>query len=392
VEGSMAAFALKRGHLVVAANLGSETRFHDGFLRSRGLVAAINIPLYVEARPMGILGLYATRPRTWEQEEIVFAEMIGHLLSVNAARIWTEDNLREERQVKELMLEAREAAVLTLDAQGKIVDANQACERLTRFTLQEVQGEYFVGKMIPPAEIRSVRKILRDALDGQSAGEFVATLLAKDGTTRRLAWTLKVTGMGAQRSIVLTGIDRTEERKAIDRLRQMTLVARRAIDAVYSGEKGEDDARAGPRCRAPTDSPLGPSPSHDHTLSGGGRTGPANQPSPPGPTEHSPGQTFPPERRRSPRHTYPYEQLIAPIIEGTMPGPRNFFAVECKDLAASGIAFFLDRPPDVQQYVLSLGSPPEAKRVVCRVVRWVEVNTEGRRRCLVGCRFVGRCR
>ena len=59
----MAAFALKSGNVTVTADLRKETRFRDDFLRGRGVVGALAVPLHVNAKPFGVLGVYTNAPR-----------------------------------------------------------------------------------------------------------------------------------------------------------------------------------------------------------------------------------------------------------------------------------------------------------------------------------------
>ena len=54
---SMAALALRSGNVTVAADLRKETRFRDDFLRGRNVVGALTVPLHVNAKPFGVLGV-----------------------------------------------------------------------------------------------------------------------------------------------------------------------------------------------------------------------------------------------------------------------------------------------------------------------------------------------
>lgn len=507
-ERSMAGFALKTGHPAVTTDLGAEKRFFDAVLRRHGVVAAINIPLFVGASPIGILGLYATTPRQWDEDEVVFFEMIGHLLAAAVARARTEESLRHERQFKDLMLEAVDVPVVKLDAQGRILDANKACEKLTQFALEEIRGRQFASKLLPPDEMSQVSDILGGSPGGPSAGEFLATLLTKGGDAREIAWTFKRSGAGEERSILLTGIDCTEKLKTEQKLRQMTQVARRALDAVYSGEtegqgrpgqpafvsgnrqlvdmmleaidvavlkldvrgaivdankacekltqfalaemRGQQFAnRLVPDNEAPqvrdvikrcqdeqatgefqatlltkdgsarqiawTFKVAGAGHGRSIVLTGvdctekvkteqklrhmtlvARRALDAVYSSQPGgaSTVVSEGLLAEPsgaDRRRALRHSFRYRQLVAPLIDNRLPDSQSFFPIECKDISASGIALFLDHRPPCEQLVLALGCPPNTLKLICQVARVTEIEENGRKRFVVGCRFIGRC-
>jgi hypothetical protein len=96
------------------------------------------------------------------------------------------------------------------------------------------------------------------------------------------------------------------------------------------------------------------------------------------------------ERRSSPRRDYPVAQKIAFCTAGSAPAPGSFFPVLCKDISATGIAFLLDRAPESETVVVDLGREPRITKVVCRIVRVLPTDVGGRRKYLVGCRFIGR--
>jgi hypothetical protein len=96
------------------------------------------------------------------------------------------------------------------------------------------------------------------------------------------------------------------------------------------------------------------------------------------------------ERRTSPRRAYPFVQKIAPWSGDAPPSPKQFFRVQCKDIAEGGIAFFMERLPDFENLVMALGHPPKLTYITARVVRVAGVQHNGRHQYLVGCRFTGR--
>ena len=55
------------------------------------------------------------------------------------------------------------------------------------------------------------------------------------------------------------------------------------------------------------------------------------------------------ELRASPRRSFQYRQMIAPVMGGGMPSRTDFFEVDCCDISAGGLSFFLDHVPGVRQ-------------------------------------------
>ena len=95
---SMAAFALRSGNVTVTADLREETRFRDDYLRSRDVVGAVTVPLHVNGKPFGVLGVYTHAPRQFSSDDVTFAETIAHLLGASVARIKAEQKLQEARR------------------------------------------------------------------------------------------------------------------------------------------------------------------------------------------------------------------------------------------------------------------------------------------------------
>jgi len=78
------------------------------------------------------------------------------------------------------------------------------------------------------------------------------------------------------------------------------------------------------------------------------------------------------------------------MYEGIKPAKRLFFEVECQDISAGGIAFYMNRLPDFDTVVLALGKPPTESYFTARVMRVARAEEQGRIRYLVGCRFLER--
>ncbi|MDY0167811.1 MAG: hypothetical protein RBS80_14790 [Thermoguttaceae bacterium] len=98
------------------------------------------------------------------------------------------------------------------------------------------------------------------------------------------------------------------------------------------------------------------------------------------------------ELRTNPRHGFPYEQLIATVIDGKMPSLTDFRAVPCEDMSCSGIAFYLAEEPKANEYVVALGKAPSMIYLCARVVQVRQVPRKGRLWHRVGCQFTGRAR
>ncbi len=96
--------------------------------------------------------------------------------------------------------------------------------------------------------------------------------------------------------------------------------------------------------------------------------------------------------RTSPRHEFPYKQLVASVENGRMPCLGDFCTVPCEDVSGSGIAFFLDNEPTAEEYVVALGKPRDLTYVCARVLHVRQIPHKGQLWYRVGCRFTGRAR
>ncbi len=96
--------------------------------------------------------------------------------------------------------------------------------------------------------------------------------------------------------------------------------------------------------------------------------------------------------RTSPRHEFPYEQLVASVTNGNMPSLGDFRTVPCEDVSGSGIAFLLEDAPDADEYVVALGKAKHLIYLCVRVVHVQQLPHKGQLRYRVGCQFTGRAR
>lgn len=356
---SMAAFALTMANTVVTANLPAETAYQDMFLRNLGVRSALCVPIHVNGDPLGTLGVYCLESRKFETDDAGFAESIAHLLAATIARVHAEEELAQQRQLARSVLDSVDSLVLTLDREGRILRMNGASEQLLEFSVAELEGKPLVGALLPPKAVAPFAKFFRDVLEGKEPRGFDVQLIAKAGEPRtvRLRGSLLPEPSGHRTTVLLTGVDRTEVARLADEL----LRARSREEA----EPSEPDA---------ADST---SPSRLGTLA---PFQPATRP----PQGH--------EMRSSPRRTYQYRQLIAPLIGDRLPARNRFFEVVCEDISAGGVAFYLDARPDFKRVVVGLGQPPQLTFFTADIVRIAETEADGRRQFLVGCRFTGRIR
>ncbi len=355
---SMAAFALTMANTVVTANLSAETAYQDLFLRNLGVRSALCVPIHVNGDPLGTLGVYCLESRQFQSDDAGFAESIAHLLAATIARVHAEEELAEQRQLAHSVLDSVDSLVLTLNREGSVLGMNGASEQLLGFSPAELEGKPLVGALLPPKAVAPFARFFHNVLEGKEPRGFDVQLIAKDGEPRtvRLRGSLLPESSGRRTKVLLTGVDRTEVARLADELLRVRS---------RGPEPSEpDEANTATPARPGTSAPFQP----------------LRRP----PQGH--------EMRSSPRRTYQYRQLIAPLLGNRLPARNRFFEVVCEDISAGGIAFYLDSRPGFERVVVGLGQPPQLTFFTADIVRIAETEADGRRQFLVGCRFTGRIR
>lgn len=377
---SLAAYAVYSGCPVTTADLVSEERFTDLFLRKVGVVSALAVPLHLAGKSFGAFCVCTRTPRRFSLDELRFVETIGHLLAGAIARQKLEDDLRAARAWASVVAEMTSMPVLTLDAEGKILDMNAVCEQLSGLNLAEVRDKPLWAALVASEDVEAVQNVFRSAARGDLPAGFEATLACPQGRGQRITWSWRVLfdDRGQAERVILAGLPPSPSPGTGAQLRELQQYAAKASDAIAQLRTRVDDL-VSTGSRAGTVAPLGLSHAAgadavDEALRG-------LQPT---------DEKHPRELRRSPRLSFQYIQRIAPMFGNQLPPRKKFFDVECKDISAGGIAFFLDRAPDFDTLVVALGRPPGERFFSARVVRVAKTDHQGRTRYLVGCRFTGR--
>ncbi len=127
-----------------------------------------------------------------------------------------ENALRRERDFNSAILDTVGALVVVLGPEGRIIRFNRACERVTRYTCEEVQGQVFWELFILPEEMASVRAAFQELKGGAFPNRHENHWLTKDGQRRLIAWanTALVDEQGVVTYVISTGLDITEQRRA----------------------------------------------------------------------------------------------------------------------------------------------------------------------------------
>ena len=133
-----------------------------------------------------------------------------------------EKALREERNLISAILDTAGALIVVLDKQGKIISFNQACERITGYSFEEVKNRQ-VWNLISPEEIQATKKIFEQLNRGEFPNQHVNHWIAKDGSRYLISWsnTCLIDDDGSVKYIIATGIDITEKQRVEEDLNSL---------------------------------------------------------------------------------------------------------------------------------------------------------------------------
>ncbi|HOM16143.1 MAG TPA: PAS domain S-box protein [Thermoguttaceae bacterium] len=370
---SMAAYTLQAGAPISTKNLLEETRFTDLFLRNMRVGGALMLPLVVGGKPFGVLGVFARQERSFTMEDIQFAETISYLLISSLARIKAEEELQQHQSIAQSVMEMIDAFVVTLDHEGRILQINPTLQKIAGFSLEEIQYRPFWDVFVTPEQVEMIHTLFRKTRSEKNPIEFESHLLDKSGQKRRVCWTLKPLAEGNEQKMVLCGLDQTETIHLKEELRkvyQRTQQTSKVIQELCAGLQ-TDPTSISPALVAAL-----------HELA---------QPIERQPLPFHPLRSFiPDEHRQFVRRFYRYRQKIAPYSEGQFPRPEDFVAVQCKDISAGGIGFFMEKEPSFRRLVVVLGEGETASYFLAEVVRSIPVEHQGQNLFLIGCKFCGR--
>ncbi|MDJ0705646.1 MAG: PAS domain S-box protein [Leptolyngbyaceae cyanobacterium MO_188.B28] len=133
-----------------------------------------------------------------------------------------EAELRQERDFIEAVLNAVDTLVVVLNPQGRILNFNQACERVTGYSLDLVKDHCVWELLVPPEEQTAVKTVFEALRSGQSATKAKHHWVTQDGEYRLIDWsnTLLRNAQGEVEYVIGTGIDITDYSRAEATLRQ----------------------------------------------------------------------------------------------------------------------------------------------------------------------------
>lgn len=131
-----------------------------------------------------------------------------------------EEALTKERDFSNAVLNIAAILIVVLDHSGIITKFNRACEQITGYSFDEIDGTYlwdnnFFDRVITREEIK---KLLRD----NYSGTYDTVLVSKSGKKHLISWTFAAIQNSKRHAeyVIATGIDITKRQQAEDELQK----------------------------------------------------------------------------------------------------------------------------------------------------------------------------
>lgn len=127
-----------------------------------------------------------------------------------------EEALKKERDFVSAILDTSGALVVVLDQEGKIIRFNNACERTTGYSFNEVKDGHIWDFFLTPEELDQVKGVFEKLRTGHFQSQYENHWLARDGSRRLISWsnTVLLNNNGFVEYVIGTGIDVTDRKQA----------------------------------------------------------------------------------------------------------------------------------------------------------------------------------
>lgn len=227
----------------------------------------IGAPLIIRNQVIGILNVNSALSGFFNDLDAkrvqAFAEQASLVLKnaqlYNQARQEIIDRVRAlkmERNFMAAILDTAGALVIMLNAQGRILRFNRACEQISGYIFEEVKGKQIWELLLPPEEMNPFKKNFEKLQSGQSLPDYESCWVTKSGERRVIAWssTVLTDFEGVVEYIINTGLDITGRKRTEEALRRSeeryALVALSANDGLWDWNLKTDEIYYSPRWKA----------------------------------------------------------------------------------------------------------------------------------------------
>jgi|GEM_PF-2466213 len=223
--------AIREGTVFVCNDIENDPRMKPWRTEAlkRGYRSSAAFPLRAGPRIVGVFSLYSEEPNFFNEQEIrlikTLASSIYFAFDASEHEVLRKQASRElqrERDFVTRVLDTVPSLVIVLDADGRIVSFNRACENLSGYSYSEASNKPLWDFLLPPEEIEAFKKNFDRLKSGDYPNKYISHWLTKNGDMRLLEWqnTSTIREDGSVEHIVGTATDITERKAAEEELKR----------------------------------------------------------------------------------------------------------------------------------------------------------------------------
>jgi two-component system, cell cycle sensor histidine kinase and response regulator CckA len=148
---SQAGYTLLSNEPVIVKDLRTDERFSGPpLLREHGVVSGLSVIIGPRDRPLGVLGAYTTKPRSFTEDDIHFLEAVANVLSPVIENSHSLEEIRRSANCLERLIDTTQDAVVSIDRRGCVELFNAAAERVFGYSAKEIAGRKVNDLMAEP--------------------------------------------------------------------------------------------------------------------------------------------------------------------------------------------------------------------------------------------------
>ena len=215
------------GEPLVVEDASRDPRLTKAAVSEEKIVAQLIVPLKSKGKVVGTLCAATRHPRRFAPEEVDLLCAGGNVIgiAVENARLYHEERaMAEQLRISEKnyrdLFESAEEAIWVQNLNGEITMANEACVKLTGYSLQELIGMN-VKELLSGEALQRSREVGRKLLRGEALdGPYEQRATRKDGSQVHLRLSASlITSDGKPKAYQLIAHDITEEKRMEENLR-----------------------------------------------------------------------------------------------------------------------------------------------------------------------------
>ena len=214
-----------------------------------GLHAGVGVPVPGPSGLLGAMGFFATEVREPDPAQLEGLQAAARQIGAYLARIRAEERLRASEEISGSIFEAALDCIVTMDADGLVLDFNPAAETTFGYAREAVRGRRLADLIVPEelreAHTEAVRRYLATRRPAILNRRLELTGMRSDGSL--LPVELTVTRLGTSEPPTFAGFvrDLTDRRRTEERIAQLLereQAARAQAEAAERSARGVSEA------------------------------------------------------------------------------------------------------------------------------------------------------